>query len=521
MFKKVNFAIFLLGVSMLGIIALQSYWLYESFQRENRMFRRDIFRSMVSSVNAEIDSRVKKLYGYQDVYNSAFYNNIFKEGKGPNLNAQRDSTYVFGISLSANRIFFNNDENRVESYEVSNLNGQRTERFKVINKKDTIYEKVIDNKSGNDEHQRKEFDRMLMSMASRMFSADDMSFLSYNEDELLKALDTELKSRNFDLDYHLAFLDMDNRIIKNLKGEIKEKDLDDAIILNMRHALPNVQLAMWVPKQNLYLLFQNSLLGISSILMILISIFSMSFIIRKFFSQKKIGEIRRDFMNNMTHELKTPISTVGLALEAMENFDVLSDKEKTNRYIGIARKENQRLGMLVEKVLKMSAYERENIQLKWENIDVNKAIEEVVKNLSFQIENKGAKVEVKLDAKSPLLNVDKVHFTNVIYNLIDNALKYSEENPLVEITSRNSASKLIIEVKDQGIGIPTGYHSKIFDKFFRVPSGNLHNVKGYGLGLSYVANIVQKFQGEIKVSSNSPKGSIFSLKFNTDTQRND
>jgi two-component system, OmpR family, phosphate regulon sensor histidine kinase PhoR len=500
MSKKINFVLFLLGFSMLGIIGFQAYWVYQSHQREERMFRREMYRSMVTAVNSESDIRVNTMY-----------NSILGGVVDKPVNSD---DYEYKISFSANKILLGSENNTVESFTISENNGQTTEQIKVFNNTDTIYTKVFDRRTDNVERQ-KQFERIILSLASRMFSPSELNSSAYNESSLVNSLDFELHNRKFNFDYKLAFLTEDYKFIESLKGDFKPENIDDAIVIRMLHAYPGRRLAMFVPNQDIYIMSQNSIVVFSSIVMIIILVLSIAFIIKKFFSQKKLSEIRRDFMNNMTHELKTPISTVGLALEAMENFDALTDKEKTDRYIAIARKENQRLGMLVEKVLKMSAYEKEDIQFKLEKINTNTAIEEVVKNLSFQIEKNSANVSLELNASNNNIKVDKVHFTNVIYNLIDNALKYSPESPNIVIATLNLTDQIVIDIKDNGIGIPASYHKKIFDKFFRVPSGNIHNVKGYGLGLSYVSNIIQRLDGSINVISNSPKGSIFRIKLKT------
>ena len=348
---------------------------------------------------------------------------------------------------------------------------------------------------------------------SRIDNLEDTPEVMFNADVFNEAFKSELSNVGIDIDYKLALIVRNDRIKKNINGEFDKSDLSKSIFFKLRHSrLPGARIAVSFPNRNWFIASKNGRMSLASFILILLSIASIIYIIRSFFSQKKISEIRRDFMNNMTHELKTPISTVGLALEAMQDFNILEDPKRTEQYISIARKENHRLGMLVEKVLKMSVYEQENIHMKWEDINGDNTVLDVINNLTFQIENKGGIVTRNMDADSAIIKVDKVHFTNVIYNLLDNALKYSGANPKIGVSTYVKDGFWFVEISDNGIGIPTTYQNKIFEKFFRVPSGNVHNVKGYGLGLNYVFNIVSKFKGDISVVSEVDRGSTFTIK---------
>lgn len=482
--RKIYIAIALLGVSMLGVIAFQSYWLFENHKKAEANFKVDLFNSFSAAVDYEIDKRLENVFQIQK--NEEIVYEVI----------ERDGNKI----LKKSRIHQNNNK-FIELETESVIIGEDVDTAKIT--------WVPKGDRDNIDIKRRELDRVYVSIMSRMNSNQISGF---DTEYFNEVFDMELKSRGINLDYDLALLSGDNYLIRNIHGDISKRDFSEFHNFPMRNMLfPGSKLAVVFPNKTMHLISRNAFLTISSFLLILISIISMIYIINRFFSQKRISEIRRDFMNNMTHELKTPISTVGLALEAMQDFNVLEDPKRTDQYIGIARKENHRLGMLVEKVLKMSSYERENIQLKWELIEADSFVNEVVKNLSFQVENSHAHIDINFEAGDSKIKVDKVHFTNVIYNLIDNALKYSGENPEIVVNSYIKDSKWILEVSDNGIGIPVNYQNKIFDKFFRVPSGNVHNVKGYGLGLSYVFNIINKFEGKIDLKSEENKGSTFRI----------
>lgn len=230
------------------------------------------------------------------------------------------------------------------------------------------------------------------------------------------------------------------------------------------------------------------------------------------FRQKKLSEMKTDFMNNMTHELKTPVSTISLAAQMLLDKSVTKSPSMLDHIAAVIVEESKRLRFLVEKVLQMSLYDRQTPNFKWTEIDVNQAITNVVQNFKIKVEKQDGSINENLKATDPLVYVDSMHFTNVLYNLLDNAVKYMKEDtpPLLEISTSNpSDSTVEIRIKDNGIGIKKEHLKRIFDKFYRVPTGNLYNTKGFGLGLAYVNNIVNGFHGKIRAESEFGKGTTF------------
>jgi two-component system phosphate regulon sensor histidine kinase PhoR len=221
--------------------------------------------------------------------------------------------------------------------------------------------------------------------------------------------------------------------------------------------------------------------------------------------------VKNDFINNMTHELKTPISTIGLASE-MLNDDSISTTEKQRKiYITMIRDENKRLGTLVESVLQSAVIERGELTLKPEKLEMNEIIQEVATNFEIQVNQRGGKVNLKLNAAHDFVNGDKVHLSNVLFNLLDNANKYSFDTPDITISTGNTTDKIIISITDKGIGINKDNQKKIFERLYRIPTGNVHNVKGFGLGLSYVKAVIEKHTGEVDLTSEPGKGSTFTI----------
>lgn len=251
----------------------------------------------------------------------------------------------------------------------------------------------------------------------------------------------------------------------------------------------------------------------ASVLFSLIIIAAFYLTVRTMLRQKKLGDIKNDFINNMTHEFKTPLATISLAVDAMRNEKVLQDRGKINYFNSIIKEENQRMNRQVETILKASQQEKQEVELNLKATHAHEVIKEVADNFALQLEEKQGKAELLLNAENDLIDADEVHFPNLLNNLIDNAVKYSKENipPFVKITTRSNGKELIIVIEDNGIGMNKETLKKIFEKFYRAHTGNIHNVKGFGLGLSYVKTMVEAHGGEVTADSALGKGSMFTI----------
>ncbi|MBS1651399.1 MAG: HAMP domain-containing histidine kinase [Bacteroidetes bacterium] len=250
---------------------------------------------------------------------------------------------------------------------------------------------------------------------------------------------------------------------------------------------------------------------IISAIIILILIFSFYYIIHNNIKQKKLSQIKNDFISNMTHEFKTPISTIALAGEMLSDASISQTPDKQQRYLKMIRDENKRLSVLVESILQTSILDRGTFNLKLSELDIHEVINTAINNTHLLISQKHGSIETKLTAQKFKIQADRVHLTNIIFNLIDNAIKYSKDIPEVVISTYNTPEGIMIEVKDSGLGISKEHQKRIFEKFYRVPTGNVHNVKGFGLGLSYVLAVVMKHGGTISVDSEPGKGSTFKV----------
>ena len=261
-----------------------------------------------------------------------------------------------------------------------------------------------------------------------------------------------------------------------------------------------------------YVLKKMSVQISGSLLLLLLVLISFITLYRNLMAQHRLTLIKNDFISNITHELKTPIATVNVAIEALRNFGGLQSPERTKEYLDISASELQRLSLLVDKVLKLSLFENKEIILQKESFDLQHLIGEVLLSMKLQFEKQKAVTAFEISGSKFMLDADKMHISSVVYNLLDNALKYAVEKPEINIKLIRQESFFELRVTDNGMGIPETYQSRIFEQFFRVPDGNRHNTKGYGLGLSYVKHILQMHHGIIEVKSESGKGSTFIVK---------
>jgi two-component system phosphate regulon sensor histidine kinase PhoR len=259
-----------------------------------------------------------------------------------------------------------------------------------------------------------------------------------------------------------------------------------------------------------YLMKRITLPILFSIFLVGVTVLSFVVLYKNLLRQRRLAALKNEFIGNITHELKTPIATVGVAIEALKNFNAMQDPVRTREYLDISANELQRLNLLVDKVLKLSMFEKKEIDLKYEPVDLRDVVNEVVTSMRLQIEKYNADVSLSQTGDT-LLQADRLHLLSVVFNLLDNALKYSKGDPVIQIALTGMDKAVELTVVDNGIGIAPEYKNRIFEKFFRVPTGDTHNAKGYGLGLSYAAHVVEKHHGQIVVDSALGGGTKFRI----------
>lgn len=270
----------------------------------------------------------------------------------------------------------------------------------------------------------------------------------------------------------------------------------------------DIYLGVSFPSTSVYLnygTFMRVLSILFTFLLIVSYILGISFVIR----QKRLSDMKTDFINNMTHEFKTPITTIGIAADSILNEEIKKNEERVEFYSRMIRKENQRMNEQVERILQVARLDRKELYFKFQKVNVHELIEDAISEISIQVEKRGGRIITKLEAINPVVSTDPIHFENMVRNLLDNANKYSPESPDISISTVNDHKGLYMSVEDKGIGISKRVQTKIFDKFYRLTYGNLHNINGFGLGLSYIKAILKINRGTINVYSEPGKGSRF------------
>ncbi len=280
-------------------------------------------------------------------------------------------------------------------------------------------------------------------------------------------------------------------------------------------SLENLTVDEWlvviVPTEKSLVLKEIFWFIMGSILFTLIITTAFYITIRSLLKQKKLSEIKSDFINNMTHEFKTPLATISLAVDALKNEKVIGDREKTQYFTGVIKEENKRMNKQVEAILQAALLDKQEVQLNLKRHAAHTLITIAVNNMTLPVQEKNGVLDVKLDAVNDVIMADEVHFINFVNNLLDNAVKYSKENPVIRLSTSNNGTQFKIKIEDNGIGMNKETLSRIFEKFYRAHTGNIHNVKGFGLGLSYVKTMVNAHNGTIKAESTLGKGSTFTI----------
>ncbi len=331
--------------------------------------------------------------------------------------------------------------------------------------------------------------------------------------EITIRLDKELRSKGIETDFKYGIYS--NGLATQVKSGYFRKEVGKSYKVPMfadADGNSNFQLFVTFPEKKHFILASISKILILSAFFIVIIILAFVSALYQLIRQKQISEIKTDFINNMTHEFKTPIATINLALDAIINPKIIGEKEKVERYVEMIREENKRMHAQVENVLRISKLEKNQLDVSKETVDIHDIIEEAITHVDLLVKNKGGYIKLSLKAGLTEILANEFHLANVIVNMMDNAIKYSVDGPKIDILTENTPKNIIIKIKDQGIGMTKNVQKNVFKKFFREERGNIHNVKGHGLGLSYVKKIVEIHQGEIYVESEKRVGSTFTIK---------
>ena len=505
----------LMSVALIGIILVQIYWINNSIEIREKQFTNDV-KFALANVSENIQVREFNDYykKFGSVIDSATRSNesIVRDFYYQQIDTINKEVFSFRQSILENDYksgipLFGNDSLTFKSYfsekqkEIVKLNTFNND-YTRITPEERIYEVGKLSKL-----ESTQYENVFKDIASNLPIYNRVSV-----NEIYINLINELRERGVDTDFEFGIYG--DGLATKVKSERfkKEKGKNYQVPLFADETgYSDYQLLVSFPEKKEYILASISNILVLAAIFILIIILAFASAIYQLLRQKQISEIKTDFINNMTHEFKTPIATINLALDAIKNPKIISDKEKVMRYTELIRQENKRMHGQVENVLRISKLEKNQLDLTSSVADLHEVVHDAITHVDLIVKDKGGYINENFEASQSEVMVSKFHFTNVIVNMLDNAIKYSDDSPKIDIYTENAGNNIILKISDQGIGMSKNVQKHIFDKFYREQKGNIHDVKGHGLGLSYVKKIVEHDHGSVYVESERGKGSTFTI----------
>ncbi len=513
--------VILMSTALIGLIFVQSFWIKKSVEDKEEQFS-GIVSEALNSVTEKITERETKNYvdryiqakdSVGELVNSQFKNFFFIDR---DVNSNDILLYEHGIleeDYSISSTFLDNPDGSDSTIIKNYTSKRRTSIFKEDYDLDGKGYKLTPLQKVEKIGGLSKFDKLAMEelFSSYAKKVPIHQRVSKQEIELLMQRELENRGVGISFEYGVYSNGLPTKI-KSKKFKYSEKNIYKAHMFMDMEGSSNFDLLVSFPEKKRFLV--GSILGMAllSLLFTLIIVIAYSGAIYQLIKQKQISEIKTDFINNMTHEFKTPIATINLAVEAIRNPKIIGDHEKVNRYLTMIREENKRMHAQVENVLRISKLEKNQLDISKDRVDVHDIIEDAITHVDLIAKDRGGYIRTHLVAERSEVLANEMHFTNVIVNMLDNAIKYSDEAPQVDVYTEKVNNYIIIKIKDQGAGMGKAVLKRVFEKFYREHTGDVHNVKGHGLGLAYVKKIVEDHQGEVFAESEKGKGSTFFIK---------
>jgi two-component system phosphate regulon sensor histidine kinase PhoR len=510
----------LMGISLLGIVAVQFYWFNNSVAIRNELFDRSVNEAMNKAVKRlETGHDLKVIRGFADSDTINWSKQIPLPPPPPppppqdlenmDVVVRRDSVHGT-ISVTTSKTQHANQLSYVVV--TGNKKGKLAGKGKIIteNRYGKLFDSTfkvevpsIDPAIGKKLKQLKQLSNQIRIEYSGWETGRHI-----DEVQLKKLLKEELIDRAIPIDFEISVVGGDSipeqtSTANAGKRWYKVNLFPDDIFRK------KLDFAVHFPGRDLFIGRKTTLLlglSVSFTLIIFLTFLLSIYLILK---QKRISEMKSDFINNMTHEFKTPIATISIAADSIANQKVIGEEEKVRFFAGMIKKENQRMNEQVERILQIARLDRKEFEFNFQATNIHPLIESAIDGIILQVEQRGGKIETRLEAVNPVVTTDPIHFTNLVCNLLDNANKYSPEAPQIIVTTSNASDGILLSVEDKGMGMTKAVQARIFDKFYRLTSGNIHTIKGFGLGLSYIKAILDANSGTIKVHSEPGKGSRF------------
>ena len=533
-----TFLIVLMGLSILGVISIQLVWINSAIKIKNELFDRSINEALSQTVQRlELDHDIDLIAGFPKHKFTSWTNNSTPKTPTP----PRPVKIIREFKKSGDIEFefeMDTDED-VQVYTMSTTGEKNKSHQVIISNRDTVLTTTDIILASSEVHldSIQEMVNAIVRVAPVEISPNIQERIEFKTENLKKltrkvvaeisteeldSLDiikiqeivqAELTDKNIAIDFDMAILLDDS--IQSISNKADSLQLMSS--LYQVRLFPNAifdqnrKLSLFFPAQNKYIYRSVSWLLAASFLFSTIILLTFALSIYFILRQKKVSEMKSDFINNMTHEFKTPIATISVAADSISNEKVIGDREQINYFVGMIKKENTRMNRQVEDILTIARLDKKDFDFNWEATDIHHIIEDAIQSIILQVERRGGTIESKINASNPMVTTDRNHCTNLIYNLLDNANKYSPDKPEITVETKNDSTGVIIMVSDKGIGMSKQVQSRIFERFYRQSSGNIHNVKGFGLGLSYLKAVLEANQGTISVQSEPAKGSRFEV----------
>jgi two-component system phosphate regulon sensor histidine kinase PhoR len=595
--RSIGIIIGLMSFALLGVIAMQLYFLRQSYELQERLFDRNVREALNTVVDkltrqdalnflnqrALQHEKLKQQYSNNNIVETTDKNNpgmqvllndsikakdnqtarerqiaLLRDSLQRMIMHQKIDDKLGSLNVQIHVEQFTDDYGNLQTRFTPQLVKTPVNPHRKLYKYDTVHYTYPDPQYGNQvistviinplwkiEQSRKEKERQISRM-KRLVETDSIEDLQVGKPTVMQSLWEEfqksgepLKNRissaliidsllKFELytrgitlpfSYEVSTANTDSVIFSKAMNANGEKPVflaSDTYQSNIftKEVIndPGLLKISFPQKSSLILSTMTATMGTTAGLLFVLT-FCFGYILFAIIRQKKVSEMKTDFINNMTHEFKTPVSTIMIASDALRDNEIVEDKSRITRLANIIYEENARLGSHIERVLNIARIDNNDFKLEKKPVDINEMVSVVVDSMELKLQKSQAIIHLNLDAKNAIIKADELHFSNLLYNLIDNAIKYSKDVPEITISTLNRSGHVIIKVSDKGIGMSRDQQTKIFEQFYRIPTGNLHDVKGFGLGLSYVNTIVKRLNGTIGVKSEKDKGSEFELKF--------
>ncbi|MDX9729288.1 MAG: HAMP domain-containing sensor histidine kinase [Bacteroidales bacterium] len=503
--RKFKGLIVLMVVSILAIVWVQVTWISNSVKSQNEQFDFFVINSLRNTAHSMETNRRMNFLNEMFIRGYSALPQAIQRSAQPGI-----ETESFSIQSSVT-----SDTDSVEI--IVSTNDNPPVRMKVTREeaRNRMGNSIV---VGSDEYMRwmqqqaSEFQTMSNQLVSEMFVWERNR--AVNKEELLHTLQGELTASGIDTPFEFALIRGDS-IIDGVYSKVRKKELMESpykVNLFAQGLLwKGETLSVVFPRKTNYVLGTMGLMlgGFGLFLLIIMATFALSlwFIIR----QKKTSEMQADFINNMTHEFKTPIATISLAADTIANNRVITDEEKVRHFIGMIKKENSRMNRQVESILQIATLDKHEMDFSFTETDLHEVISQAIDTIGIQVTDRGGVINRHLEAENSVITGDSEHLRNLVHNLLDNANKYSEGAPQITVTTRSNGSGLFLEVADKGIGMSKAVQNRVFERFYRETTGDIHNVKGFGLGLNYVKAITDAHGGTVTVESEPGRGSIFTV----------